>query len=444
MALRIFENSPQVGKLLVIGLIAIGLMIPLSMLRGLIAERQQMRDQAVASVAGGWGGELTAGGPILRVPFTTETKTPAGEVLRENHDLFILPNRLNIESQLEQQPSRHVGIYEVPVYIVRMKLTGSFRIADTLAAAGAINAGDKAVSGAGIAWNQARLRLPMSDVRSVRELSAASAAGRAMSFGPGTPRGFPGIESRIDLSQFTPEAEFPFSIEIRVAGSHAISFLPTAATTQVHLDAEWRDPQFQGAFLPAAYRLGAPGFVADWQVLALNRSFSQSWADDQVDGARLRSAAFGVELYQSVDVYQRSERAVKYALLFIALTFLSFFGWEVGGKVRMHPVQYLFIGLALSTFYLLLIALAEHLAFGLSYWLGAAALVLLLGVYVAGALESTRRGALLAAVMSGVYALLYLLVLSESYSLLLGAIALFLVLAAVMLATRRQRWEGAP
>jgi inner membrane protein len=206
------------------------------------------------------------------------------------------------------------------------------------------------------------------------------------------------------------------------------------------MSSTWPDPQFNGAFLPSDHTITAEGFTASWQVLELNRDFRQSWIDAQVDEARLVGSSFGVDLFQSVDVYQRSERAVKYALMFIALTFLSFYAWELISGVAVHPMQYLLVGLALSTFYLLLIALAEHLAFWLAYWLGAVALVALLGIYISGAMANAKRGAMVSAMMSLVYGLLYMLVLSESYSLLMGAIALFVVLAVVMLATRKVKW----
>jgi inner membrane protein len=157
----------------------------------------------------------------------------------------------------------------------------------------------------------------------------------------------------------------------------------------------------------------------------------------------LVQSAFGVGLFQPVDIYQRGERAVKYAVLFIALTFLTFFAWEQVTRNRLHPLQYLLVGLALSMFYLLLIALSEHLAFAAAYVIAATALVLLIGLYIAGALRSSRRGLVAGGAMSMVYGLLYMLVLSEDYSLLLGAIILFVALAAVMLATRRIDWYQA-
>jgi inner membrane protein len=175
-------------------------------------------------------------------------------------------------------------------------------------------------------------------------------------------------------------------------------------------------------------------------VLELNRSYPSLWSDGEVNEEAMLESVIGVGLYQAVDVYQRGERAVKYALLFIALTFLTFFAWEQVSRARMHPLQYLLVGLALSTFYLLLIALSEHLQFLLAYLIAATALVSLIAIYIAGALSSAKRGAVAGSAMTIVYGLLYALVLSEDYALLLGAIILFAALAAVMLATRRIDW----
>lgn len=436
MAWSLFEERPLAGKMVVIGLIILGLMIPLSMLRGLILERSQMRNQAVDTVAKGWGGSLTLGGPILRVPFEVERKSSTGEASMEPHELYVLANDSSMHVTLDHTTTRRVGIYGVPVYMARIQLSGSFAMADVLAAARAT-----LYPQATLHWKEARVRLPLSDVRSVREVVGATVGQHAMVLGPALADGVPGVEAPIDLSEFLQHQTLPFSAQLVLAGSQSLNFVPTAATTKIDLKSDWPDPQFQGAFLPSQYDIGADGFRAQWQVLALNRAFAQSWIDAQVDTSKLTSAAYGVDLFQSVDVYQRSERAVKYALVFIALTFLSFFAWEAAGRMVVHPIQYGLIGLAMSTFYLLLIALAEHLSFWLSYWLGAAALIGLLGVYVSGALDSLRSGMTIAAIMTLVYGLLFMLVLSESYSLLMGAIALFAVLATVMTATRKFRWD---
>lgn len=435
MALKILGNHPVAFKVVTIGFIVLALMIPLTMLKGLISERTIMRNQAYDTVAQGWGGRLTTGGPMIRVPFDVTHKSKDGEITVTRHQLYALANDLDIEADIaEEAEPLHVGIYQVPVYQVRLKLRGSF---DGTALS---NAADRS---AAYRWDLARLRLPLSDVRSVRELSAARFGERELKFGPAEPGAYSAIEAPVDLSVARTSSKVEFNIELKLAGSQAFSMMPLAAVTRVATKSTWPHPKFEGAFLPADREIANDGFTARWQVLEVNRDYPQVWTDGDVDDTKLQASAFGVELFQSVDVYQRNERAVKYALMFVALTFLSFYAWELLSGTAMHPMQYLFVGLALSTFYLLLIALSEHIAFATAYWLGAGALMALLGVYVSGALRSRKNGAVVAALMGSVYGLLYLLVLSESYSLLMGAIALFAVLAVVMLATRNVRWYAA-
>jgi inner membrane protein len=258
--------------------------------------------------------------------------------------------------------------------------------------------------------------------------------------GPAQPGVYRGIEARVDLTELAKTAAAAFEFRAVTAGSRDLSLLPLGSTTTLQMHSNWPHPSFHGAFLPAERTITASGFDARWQVLELNRSYRQAFSEEEVDESVLQQSSFGVGLYQAVDVYQRSERAVKYALLFIALTFLTFFAWEQVTRNPLHPLQYLMIGLALSIFYLLLIALSEHISFAAAYLSAAVALVALIGVYVAGALRSSLRGGVAAVAMSGVYALLYALVLSEDYALLLGAIVLFVALAAVMLVTRRVDW----
>lgn len=434
MALRIMSNNPVASKVILIGLVVLALMVPLTLLKGLIGERTYMRNEAYSTVAKGWGGRLTTGGPLLRIPFDVSHKSKEGEITVLRHQLYVLPEDLKIDSVIEQEAEpRHVGIYKVPVYQVRIKMEGSFD-GSAIALANVANA-----SGA-VQWSQAKLRLPLSDVRSLRDLSVATFGTNKLAFGPGAVDDYSSIEADVDLTSIGSQGKVPFKIDVKLAGSQGLSLLPLAATTNAKISSAWPHPQFHGAFLPSDHTISDDGFSANWQVLKLNRKFGQSWIDSEVDESRIFESAFDVELFQSVDVYQRSERAVKYALVFIALTFLSFYAWELLGSVAIHPMQYLLVGLALSTFYLLLIALTEHLEFRIAYWIGAAALVALLGTYISGAMRSGSKGAIVAGLMSAVYGLLYLLVLSESYSLLMGAIALFLVLAIVMLATRRVKW----
>jgi inner membrane protein len=444
MAFRVGPSGSVTLKAVMIGAIVLLLLVPLAMLRGLVSERAALREQAYERVAEGWGGNSVVGGPMLIVPVQQRRveNVNGQEVTRlARNDVYLLPARLEMRVDLKlQDEPRYVGIYAVPVYLADIHVTGEFDFPALKERA--------AIAGPDIQylWNQSRLLLPLSQVRSLREVTQATFAGQALKLGPGGPAVYRGIETGVDLSQLVQGASSAFEFRTVVAGSRDLSVLPLGSTTTLQVHSNWPHPSFHGAFLPAEHTITAAGFDARWQVLELNRSYRQVWSEFEVNEAGLAESSFGVGLYQAVDVYQRGERAVKYALLFIALTFLTFFAWEQVTRNPMHPLQYLLIGFALSIFYLLLIALSEHISFAAAYVTAAVALVVLIGVYIAGALRSSIRGVVAGVAMSGVYALLYALVLSEDYALLLGAIVLFVALAAVMLVTRRIDWYrlGAP
>jgi inner membrane protein len=438
MGFRLSESGSVTLKGVVIGAIVLLLLVPLAMLRGLVSERAALREQAYARVAEGWGGNIVVGGPMLIVPTqrTVVERVDDKDITRlVRSDLYLLPARLDMKIDLRlQDEARYVGIYAVPVYLADVRLTGEFDYESLHALVG------KPAADVQYFWHQSRLLLPMSQVRSLREVTQASFAGQQVKLGPGRAAVYRGIETPIDLTALIDGAPSAFEFHATIAGSRDLSMLPLGSTTTLQLHSNWPHPSFHGAFLPAEHTITASGFDARWQVLELNRSYAQAWSEFDVNEASLTESAFGVGLYQTVDVYQRGERAVKYALLFIALTFLTFFAWEQVTRNPLHPLQYLLIGLALSIFYLLLIALSEHISFAAAYVTAAVALVVLIGVYLAGALRSSIRGGVAGVAMSGVYALLYALVLSEDYALLLGAIVLFVALAAVMLVTRRVDW----
>jgi inner membrane protein len=420
------------AKAALVGVIVVLMLIPLAMLGSVVTERAGLREQAYQKVAQGWGGELTVGGPMLVVP-TEHTMTVDDKERAVRSAMYVLPARLSVDVdvRLEPQP-RYVGIYAVPVYLSTLRLQGEFDFKTVRERV--------AKSGMTLLWSQARLRLPVDAVGSLREIKHANFVGQPIELGPAGPGLYRGIEANVDLSELhrAPGANFDFGAVI--AGSRAVSLLPLGSVTTVKLSSDWPHPSFRGSFLPVEHAIGDRGFQARWQVLELNRDFGQVFQEGEVHEPMLTQSAFGVSLFQPVDIYQRVERSVKYAALFIALTFMTFFAWEQVTRNPLHPLQYLLVGLALSMFYLLLIALSEHIAFTWAYVIAAMALVLLIGLYLAGALHSVWRGIVAGSAMSLVYGLLYMLVLSEDYSLLLGSIILFVTLATVMLTTRKIDW----
>jgi inner membrane protein len=240
-------------------------------------------------------------------------------------------------------------------------------------------------------------------------------------------------------------ATVPFRMKLSLAGSNQLTFLPLARKADIRMKSSWPHPKFEGAPAPLDPVIRDDGFSARWSVLEINRSFGQSWYDGEVRPGELAANAFaqnrvGVTFYEPVDVYQRNYRAVHYAVLLIVITFLAFFLWEHVSGLAIHGMQYLMVGLALALFYLLLLALSEHLSFDLAYGISAGGLVGLITVYLSGVLRSAALASGAGAGLAALYTLLYWILRSEDYSLLMGALLLFGVLTILMVATRRIDW----
>lgn len=414
-----------------IGFLGLLLMIPLLQVQGLVSERQGLEFEARAKIAERWGGEQAVGGPVLVVPMRKQVQTDKGIVTTYDVAHFLLPERLHVEGSLETEKRRY-GIYETPVYTAVLRFSGHFEPA-AIAAMGS--------AGGDPQWSAASLRVPVRDVRGIRQVSALRIDGRELTFGPGGQvAGVSATEVDWPLDGGAAQRPLPFSFELRLAGTAVLRFLPLARQTDVSLASAWPDPSFMGAFLPASHDTGTQGFSAQWQVLDLNRAFGQSWSEGQNDAPALLNSGFGVELYQPVDTYQRNERAGKYGVLFIALTFAALFLFDVLGRWRVHPVQYLLVGVALCTFYVVLLALSEQVGFGVAYLLAALVVVAIIGGYARAAARSGAAGTTLGGLLAFVYALLYGLVISEQYSLLMGAVALLVAVAILMYLTRRVDW----
>ena len=421
------------AKVIGVGFLTLLMLWPLAEVNGLVREREGLRAQATQQIARSWGGRQVLGGPVLVVPTREEEFRKDGAVWVDGAET-LLADSLRIEAVLDTS-TRHYGIYATPVYIADVTLDSAFS-AEDLAQARAAATG---------VWQagKAELRLPLSDTGGLQAVEALRINGRPARFASSSARvgGHNVVVVPLDLDTL---GAAPIHVEarFRLAGTEAFGFLPLARSSAVKLRAPWPDPSFVGAALPQRQRVDAAGFEAEWQRLDLNRAFGQHWRsrDDQTVGQALDAAEFGVGLLQPVDVYQRNVRAGKYGLLVVALTFLVFFLFEMLGRRRVHPVQYLMVGAALATFYVVLLALSEQIGFDLAYLAAGATVSLIVGGYVAGAWGSRRAGLLLGAALALLYALLYGLIAAEQYALLAGASVLLGALALVMYLTRHIDW----
>ncbi|GGY33835.1 cell envelope integrity protein CreD [Rhodanobacter panaciterrae] len=422
------------AKVLGIGVLALLMTIPLMQVSGLVSERQQLREMAIAQIAQGWGGQQVLGGPVLTVPTLSqvavaENQPPQTRAGSES----MLADTLKMDAVLDVQ-TRSYGIYTAPVFVSTVKLDTQFRVEDLAQFRRASNA----------QWqgSKAELRLPIGDLRGLQEVSELRINGKPARFDSSANHVGPwsNVVVPIDLDAL---ADQPIDVEItlKLAGTESLQLLPLARSTDVTMRAPWRDPSFIGAALPLEQAIDAKGFSAHWHMLDLNRNYGQHWTDagDGMDKA-LQASTFGVQLYQPVDVYQRNVRAGKYGLLFIAMTFVAFFLFEILKRLRVHPVQYLLVGAALATFYVVLLALSEQIGFGPAYALAAAAVALIVGGYATAVLHARRAGLLLGGVLGLIYAMLYGLIAAEQYALLIGALVLLVMVALMMYLTRRIDW----
>ncbi|HLE83738.1 MAG TPA: cell envelope integrity protein CreD [Thermoanaerobaculia bacterium] len=423
-------------KLVVLGALVLLLLIPVASVLGLVREREGRAAEVREEIGTLWGREQTLGAAVLTLPY----RSPEGGrlVVRQVH---FLPREVHWQGELIPQ-IRARGIFEVPVYEARLRAAGWFGPPD-LESLG--------VEPASVLWDRATLTLGVGDLRGIQErmeLEWRGGGARRLPFLPGSrsaellPTGLH-VPLR-DAGLHASPDRLPFSFELVLRGTETLRFLPLGEVTTVRLASPWPDPGFGGAFLPRQRRVGPGGFTARWEVPYFGRAYPQAWRDAEPAPRELRdqvhSSAFGVTLIRPADQYQQTERSVKYAILFIALTFTSLFLLELLSPVRLHPVQYLLVGFALCLFYVLLLALGEHLGFPTAYGSAAAAIVALVALYARSLLRSWRRIAPLAGTLAALYGYLYSLLVARDHSLLLGATGLFAVLALVMYLTRHLDW----
>jgi inner membrane protein len=335
---------------------------------------------------------------------------------------------------------RSRGIFNVVVYRASFRILGNFA---------PLGLKQMKLPIEDIIWDEVYLTLAISDMRGIKGGVDLTWNGLQRTFEPGIidPEIFTsGIHAVLPQFESLLDRKNRFELQLDLNGSEELYLIPMGKLNKTTVTSSWPDPSFVGAYLPAEHEIGKEGFKASWEISYLSRSYPQSWRSDGANFPTLRDSiiesGYGTNLFLSIDHYHKTLRSVKYAILFILLTFVAFFLFEIINKLRIHPFQYLLVGLAMSVFYLLLLSISEHLHFTYTYVLAAAVTIGIIGGYAARILQQKRRSAIFALLLVLLYVSLFILLQLEDYALLLGSIIVFLVLGFVMYITRNIDWYG--
>ncbi len=435
-----FKN-PLALRALIVVVLTLVVWIPLQMVHGVVLERSYYYNAAVSDIAASWTGAQHFVGPIVVADYETlhesklwnrESERYETKQSRQSGQVAVLAAELNVNAVLKTSKRRR-GIYEVPVYETQLSIDGRFASSSLADFAQQTDKFSR--------FTRIRVLIGISDQRGIAQTGHFLIDGEAYEYAPGTDDW--GIASGLSIA-VADAADVdgrPFSTELSFRGSQSLSLSPLAINAQVAIASNWPHPSFSGRLLPTEPVIDKQGFEADWALSALSTNAEQLiQACTQADCSGLRASQIAIELIEPVDLYASVERAVKYGLLFILTTFVACFLTETLSARKLHPFHYLLVGSAQAMFFLLLVSFAEHIAFASAYLIALVACSALIGIYLAAVLQSLALGAAYGGGVGMVLGMLFAILRSEDYALLMGSLMLFAMLATLMITTRKIDW----
>ncbi len=451
------ERTPGM-KLVFAILIAAALTIPLLVVYGLVSDREGQSQVAQSAIVAGWGGSQTVSGPVIAIPYRVEREQVSvvdGQSITRTstvrEELYLSPESQNIDAELEPDTKKK-SIYETVIYTADMSGRAKFVLPADLQPFG--------IERDQLILDEAELRFGISDPRGLHSAANVTSSGDKMELRPGkgvAASNGSGFYGTLDWDGQTP-LDIVWSYGLQ--GSRSLGVVPRGGQTKITIASPWQHPNFGGSFLPPAPTIGADGFEAVYDVsnLALGQAMvmtqdlgapvmasgsiyvDETMAEHGVSPGTSMVASVG--LTDPVDLYSRIDRSVKYGFLFIGFTFLTYLMFDIVAGARVAAAEYLLTGTGLVLFFVMLLAFAEVIGFALAYLVASAAIIGLLTAYSAAVLGSWTRAKVIGGMLIGLYALLYVLLSLEAWSLMIGSLLLFFALAAVMYATRQIDWSG--
>jgi len=415
-------------KIFSVGILILLLLIPTALIQNMISERQSRRDSVVKEISQKWGDSQTLTGPFITVPFRTFFKDNDGKTQFNLSYLHILPETLEITGEIFPEV-RYRSLFEAVLYNIRLKFSGNFE----LPPASQLN-----IDSNNILWDKAWLSLGITDMRGIQDKIRMTFNNTSYDVNPGlktTDLAAAGVGTQIN--PLMPGEANDFSFDLDLNGSEQVNFIPVGKSNAVRIHSTWPSPSFNGGFLPGSREVTQDGFSASWKILHLNRNFPQFWEGAQYN---VSQSAFGVKLILTADIYQKSMRLAKYSIMFLVFTFATFFFSEIINKQRIHPIQYILIGMAILLFYTLVLSVSEHLHFNYAYMLSAASITLIIAGYAKAIISNTKFALTIAAILTILYCYLFIVLQLEDYALIMGSIGLLIILTIVMYLTRKINW----
>ena len=408
-------------RALLLALLTLALKIPLGLVGGVIADRQRYESEAAGNIADAWGRAQTFVGPMIVLPY----RPASGNWTRA---LTLLPERLSVDGKVVPQ-QRKRGLFSVTVYMASLDVVAEF---STKAVRDLLGEGEW------IDWSAARLNLGLSEAKSI-DVTPVDLDGKSVEWTADTPTTLSSLQAALAVADLGDRDSLSVRFRISFAGTDRISIVPLGRRTEASIASPWPSPSFFGRYLPAGQSIDKEGFSARWAISSLGRGYGQLW-----DGAgktdppvsAVLNSAFGLSLFNPVNAYRETDRAIKYGVLFIALTFAACLLFELATGRRPHIAQYGLIGLSLCIFYLLLLSLSEQVGFGLAYIASASAVVAQAAMYTRSLHRRTMPALAFGGLLGGLYAALYALLQLEDVALLSGSLLLFAMLSLAMWFTR--------
>lgn len=415
------KKNTITAKIVLVAVLILLMLIPISMIKSMIKERESNKTAEQKELGMKWGGRQLITGPILVLPYYA----------LDNQIMYayILPDEFDVDGDIKPE-ERTRGIQKVLSYQSTMRFEGKFNFPS-------INKLN--IDSSRILWNKSFFQIGITNLQGIKNKFDFKVNNQSQNIETGVKNDDITKSGLTITYPLNPEnkKELNFNFDLTLNGTDGLHIIPIGKQTHVHLISTWKSVSYIGEFVPTEKMTGKKEINAQWDVYDYNRNYTQTWLGSNTE---LQNTALGINFLLPVDHYQKTMRSVKYAIMFIALTFLVFFMIELLSKKRIHPIQYLLVSFALILFYSMLLAFSEHIGFGWSYLLSAIAIIGLITAYSKSIFQDKKQTVFMAIFLVALYVFLYVVIQLEDMALLLGTIGLFVALAIVMYTSRKVNW----